>query len=162
MTNSIAYIVYPGMGKTSLSKKDSRFVDLEVRPYKELGFSDYESANLRGQPIRDINPEFPGNYYKAGQDAINNSKTLLLVPKQSTYDLIDALKIQEYAWILPNTERLAQLQSQMQARGDDQSYIENNIGKRYNEVLDLAAQTGKEIIFAQAGQFLADILKEIK
>ncbi|MCL2338793.1 MAG: hypothetical protein FWC51_02455 [Proteobacteria bacterium] len=155
------YIVYPGLGKTTLTLRDARFVDLEARVFKDAELKSYigktEYPNVRGIPVKTFNPDYPENYFKFAKAELDAGKIILLVPKQDTYDLIHALEIKEYRWILPDQDRIEQLRAAQTVRGDNADYIEHNLGKRYQEVLDLANRSGKQILFLKPGQYLGDI-----
>jgi hypothetical protein len=159
------YIVYPGLGKTTLALKDARFADLEARIFKDEELKPYigkiEYPNVRGIAVKEPNPEYPENYFSFVRKKMTEGKTILLVPKQDTYDLIDALGIDDYAWILPNADRVQQLRAEQMTRGDDAEYIENNLGVRYNDALELANKSGKKIIFLKPREYLSDAIKKL-
>ena len=156
------YIVYPGLGKTTLALANTKFIDAEARVFKDAELAPYigkiEYPNVRGIPVKDKNPDYPDNYFDFVQTAVQHGKTILLVPKQDSYDLFSALNIKDYVWILPNTGKIEQMRAEQSARGDDPEYIENNLTKRYTKVVDMAKKSGKEIIFLKPDQYLSDIL----
>lgn len=155
------YFVYPGLGKTTLAKKNAKIVDIQIRLFKDaqlakyIGTTDY--PNYRGNSIVKINPEFPNNLCKYALQEIGNGKILLFVPKTDGYNLMNALNITDYAFIMPDKERLEQLKQDYIARGDNSDYINRNLNERYKSVLDYANQMKKEIIFLKPGEYLSDI-----
>lgn len=156
-----AYIVYPGLGKTILALRDANFTDLEPRPFKDLTLSSYigkiKFPNVRGTPVKEPNPDYPQNYFAFAKEKMTAGKIMLLCPKPYAYDLLTALGVDDYAWILPDAQRLEQLRMDCIARGDNVDYINDNLGKRYKSVLDLAHRSGKPVTFLKQGEYLADL-----
>jgi len=157
-----AYIVYPGLGKTTLSKKRTDIADIEGKIFRDASLAPYigksEYPNYRGQKVVAINPEYPENLYTYCRGELGAGKTLVSVPKQETYDLIRVLGIEDYAFIMPSRERLAQLEADYNGRGDDAEYIRDCVGERYEAVLKYAASVGKEVIFVGPGEYLEQVL----
>ena len=157
-----AYIVYPGLGKTTLSKQDERFSDIETKIFKDLSLAKYigskDYPNYRGQQIGKLNPEYPGNRDEYAKEQLALGKTVLLVPKQDSYDLLETLGIADYSFIMPDKGKLKQLEQDYIARGDDAEYIKRNLTERYDQVMKFAQQTGKEVIFIKHGEYLSDVL----
>lgn len=88
--------VYPGLGKTTLARQDDRFSDIESKLFKDLTLKEYIGQgnyeyNTRGIPVKKPNPEFPENILKYMREKLSHGKTLLLVPKQTNYDLVNLL-----------------------------------------------------------------------
>ncbi|MCL2369261.1 MAG: hypothetical protein FWC83_01140 [Alphaproteobacteria bacterium] len=159
-----AYFVYPGLGKTTLAKKNAKIADIESKVFKDKNLAEYIGRqgvpNYRGEQVVNINPEWPSNLYQFMQSKLENGKILVAVPKQDGYDAFDNLNIVDYAFVLPTKERLNQLRKDYINRGDAKEYINNNLTVRYNEVLNYAKSTGKEIIFVEPGQYLEDVIKD--
>lgn len=161
-----AYIVYPGLGKTTLVRKNKLFADIEAKPFKDLSLAEYigkpEYPNVRGLPVKELNPEYPRNMYDYARAEIAAGKILLLVPKQDSFGMLDELGIKDFSFIMPDRERLKQLEQDYTGRGDDPEYIRKNINERYEQVLNLARELGKEIIFVKPDEYLENIIKDIK
>lgn len=157
-----AYIVYPGLGKTYLSNQNDQFADIETKIFKDLSLERYIGAkyypNYRGEQIKELNPDYPTNRNKYAEKQLAANKIILLVPKQDSYDLLKALGISDFSFIMPDKDRLKQLEQDYVSRGDNLEYINRNIAERYNQVLELAKQMEKEIIFLKSGEYLVDIL----
>jgi len=157
-----AYIVYPGLGKTTLSNQNEKFSDIETKIFKDLSLSKYigrkDYPNYRGQQINEFNPEYPNNRNEFAQKQLALGRTILLVPKQDSYDLLEVLGINDYCFIMPDKDKLKQLEQDYIARGDDLKYIKRNITERYEQVLEFAQQMEKEVIFIKSNEYLMDIL----
>jgi len=153
-----AYIVYPGLGKTTLSKTHPAIADIETKIFKDASLAKYIGAknypNYRGQPIIERNSEYPQNVRKYARDLLNAGKTLVMVPKQDSYDLLDALGITDYSFIMPDAARLKQLEQDYTTRGDNAEYIKENLTERYEQVLGVAKKLGKKVIFVKPGEYL--------
>lgn len=161
-----AYIVYPGLGKTTLAKADAKIADIETKIFKDKSLAQYigtkDYPNYRGATVTEINPEWPNNLYDYARAELAAGKIIVSVPKQNSYDMLEALQITDYAFVMPDADRLEQLGADYTARGDDAEYIKNNLTDRYVEVLNYARTTGKEIIFVKPGEYLADVLNSKK
>lgn len=158
-----AYLVYPGLGKTTLAKKNDLISDIETKIFKDASLKQYigtkDYPNYRGASVNEINPEWPNNLYQYAQNEIKNGCILVSVPKKDSYDMLNVLNIQDYAFIMPDNQRLVQLRQDYINRGDDEAYIKRNLTDRYNAVLKDAHDQGKEVIFIKKGEYLTDILK---
>ncbi|MDR1360908.1 MAG: hypothetical protein LBJ18_01190 [Rickettsiales bacterium] len=157
-----AYFVYPGLGKTTLAKINPAIADIETKIFKDASLAEYIGAadypNFRGPAAVKINPEWPDNLNEFARREMAAGKIIVSVPKQDSYDLLNTLRVTDYAFIMPDADRLEQLRRDYIARGDDAEYIKPNLMERYNAVLDYARKVGKEIIFLKPGQYLADVL----
>jgi len=157
-----AYLVYPGLGKTTFAKTNSEFIDVQVRVFKDLSLKEYietkKYPNYRGNPIKEINPDYPTNLIEYVKKEIKTEKIILMAPKQDAYDLLEALRITEFCFVMPDKERLKELEQDYLIRGDSLDYINRNIRKRYNLVIKVAKQMKKDIIFLKPGEYLADII----
>jgi hypothetical protein len=161
-----ALVVYPGLGKTTLAKKNTAFADIEAKPFKDLSLCEYigklDYPNVRGQKAKELNPAYPENMYEYARKEIAVGKVLLLTPKQDSYDLLAALGISDFSFIMPDKHRLQQLESDQIKRGDDKEYIRKNLNERYEQVLNFANKLGKEIIFIQPDEYLEQTIKGVK
>lgn len=159
-----AYLVYPGLGKTTLSNIDDRFEDLETKLFKDLSLKKYigrkDYPNFRGIAVENFNPEYPKNLYDYTRELYNNDKILLLVYKQDSIDLLETLNI-DYDIILPSKGRLSLLKKDYINRGDSNKYIENNLSSRYNQALLDVKSLSKEVFFLNEKEYLEDLLKII-
>ena len=159
--------VYPGLGKTALAHQDDRFSDIESKLFKDLtlkkyiGQGNYE-YNTRGIPVKKPNPEFPENILKYMREKLSQGKTLLLVPKQTNYDLVKVLNLKNFIFVMPSIDRIKQLESDYKKRGDNKEYIKRNITDRYFDVLNDAKNMKKQVYLLNPGEYLKDIIKKIK
>ena len=157
-----AYIVYPGLGKSTFAKKNPLIADIEGKIFRDASLAQYigksEYPNYRGNPVAAINPEYPENLYSFCRAELAAGKTIVSVPKQETYDLIRVLGIDDYAFVMPSRERLVQLEADYNARGDDPEYIRDCVGKRYDDVIAYAAKVGRPVIFVGVGEYLENAL----
>ncbi len=161
-----AIFVYPGLGKTTLARQNDKFADIESKLFKDLTLKEYIGQNnyeynTRGVSVKKINPEFPENILKYMREKLNQGKTLLLVPKQDNYDLIESLDLQDFLFVMPSIDRLKLLESDYKKRGDDKDYIKRNITDRYFSVINDAKNMGKEIFLLNSGEYLKDIINKL-
>ncbi len=157
-----AYLAYPGLGKTTLAQKNKNFEDVETKLFKDLALKEYIGTynypNFRGVKIEDINPDYPNNLYDYTKNLIKDGKILLLVFKDDSIDLLNHLNI-DFDVIFPSKERLEKLKSDYIKRGDDEDYINNNLGKRYENSIEQAKELGKQIYFLKENEYLEDLIK---
>lgn len=161
-----AYLVYPGLGKTTLAKIETRITDIETKVFKDASLAQYigttDYPNYRGMAVEKINPDWPNNLYEYARREVANGRIIVSAPKKDSYDMLNALGITNYAFVMPNSERLKQLQQAYITRGDDTEYIKHNMNDRYNSVLNYAQEQGKEVIFLKPGEYLFNILSIIE
>lgn len=160
-----ALLVYPGLGKTTLSKIDDRFTDIETKLFKDMDLKQYIGTNnypnFRGQTIVNKNPEFPENLKKYVLERLKESKILLLVFKDDSINLLSSLNI-DYDIVLPNQEKLKQLKKDYISRGDDAQYIEHTIKQRYEDTLKQAKLLNKQIFFLENNEYLSDFIQSMQ
>lgn len=158
-----AYLVYPGLGKTTLAKNNANIADIETKIFKDASLAPYigtkDYPNYRGVVVLEINPDWPNNLYEYARRKLADGKILVSVPKQDTYEMLNALEITDYAFIMPDTERLEQLRQDYIKRGDNEEYIKRNLNDRYESVLKYAHDIKKEVIFVKPNEYLADVLQ---
>lgn len=152
------YLVYPGLGKTFLAKKDSEFCDINVREFKDADFDNYTS-NYRGTKIKNINPDFPNNLQSYLLDKIKSNIIILMAFKKATIQLLENMNL-DYEIVLPDELKLEELKNTYKQRGDSDEYIEQNTTHRYKETLFLARQSGKVIRYVTKGFWLEDVIME--
>ncbi len=153
------YLVYPGLGKTFLAKKDSRFCDINVRKFKDADFDNYTSS-YRGTKIKNINPDFPNNLHRYLLDKIKSKIIILMAFKKATIQLLEEMRL-DYETVLPDESKLEELKdTYYKQRGDSDEYIEQNTTHRYKESLFLAKQSGKVIRSVAKGFWLEDVIME--
>ena len=152
------YLVYPGLGKTFLAKKDVGFCDINVRKFKDANFDNYTSS-YRGTKIKNINPDFPNNLQHYLLDKIKLNIIILMAFKKATIQLLENMKL-DYEIVLPDESKLEELKDIYKQRGDSDEYIEQNTTHRYKETLFLARQSGKVIRFVAKGLWLEDVIME--
>lgn len=159
-----AYLAYPGLGKTTLSKLDDRFEDVETKIFKDLSLKKYigkkDYPNYRGIKVESFNPEYPKNLQDYTSKLYEDGKILLLVYKQDSIDLLEALNI-DYDIIFPSVDRLKLLENDYKNRGDSNEYIENNLNVRYKQALSEANNLKKEIFYLNENEYLEDLFKKL-
>lgn len=160
---SKTYLVYPGLGKTTLANKNFQFIDIGIRFFQDLSLEKYMNAkaccpNYRGSPIKTINPKYPNNIKEYIKTQIACDKTILMAFKKDSINIINSLGITDYKIVLPGYNRLKQLRQDYIKRGDNAKYIENNLTERYNHALNLAKNLGNDIIFLKSGEYFEDVI----
>ena len=152
------YLVYPGLGKTFLAKKDVGFCDINVRKFKDANFDNYTSSYRRTK-IKNINPDSPNNLQHYLLDKIKLNIIILMAFKKATIQLLEEMEL-DYEIVLPDESKLEELKDTYKQRGDSDEYIEQNTTHRYKESLFLARQSGKVIRFVSKGFWLEDVIME--
>ncbi|MDR0449132.1 MAG: hypothetical protein LBG89_01565 [Rickettsiales bacterium] len=163
MTRGI--LVYPGLGKSTLCAANPKFEDFETRIFKDMNLKEFigrdDYPNFRGTPLGPMNPDFPDNMIEYARRELAAGRILLTVPKKDTYDACRMLGIDDYVFVMPDRERLAQLEQDYIARGDGAKYIADNLAKRYDETLEYAKANGKKVVFLKPGEYLGDIVENL-
>ena len=142
--NPQAILVYPGLGKTTLAMRNNKFADVDLKEY--IGRHDY--PNFHGAQV---NSE---NMLQYSKDQIAAGKTLLLVFKKDSIDLLNKLGITDYAIVLPDKTKLEEVENDQKNRGKDPKHIIEFYEASVKEAKDLNKQT----VFLQTGIYLGDVV----
>ena len=123
MANGIIIAGFATCGKSVLGKKYSNVIDLESSNYK------YINTNLENVPVetrkgtkRDVNKEWPNNYYKAIRKAIKIYDVVLVQLKPELFDYFDKNNI-KYSIAYPNINNWEDVKRKCINRGNNENFI---------------------------------------
>ena len=150
---------YTATGKSTLGKKYSNVIDMESTLYKYLD-SSTEKETDKGK-VRERNPEFPKNYFKALDD-VKDKYDYILISDNICDSWLTENKI-EYWQVYPNVNLKEEYLERMKKRGNPKEFIEYQ-GKLWNEWVDGCAKdkNAKKHIELKAGQYLENVLPNLK
>ncbi len=115
-------------GKSVLGRKYKNVIDLESSNYKHIDDFKNISVEMRKGTKREINQEWPENYYQAINDAINKYDIVLVQLKPEHLDYFDKNDI-KYSIAYPNIKDWKTVEMKCIGRGNNQNFI-----KRLKEV----------------------------
>lgn len=123
MTNGIIIAGFATCGKSILGKKYSNVIDLESSNYK------HNNTNIKNIPIearkgikREINKEWPDNYYKAISEAVQKYDVVLVQLKPEHFDYFDKNDI-KYSIAYPNIDNWEDVKRKCINRGNNENFI---------------------------------------
>lgn len=123
MTNGIIIAGFATCGKSILVKKYSNVIDLESSNYK------HNNTNIKNIPIearkgikREINKEWPDNYYKAISEAVQKYDVVLVQLKPEHFDYFDKNDI-KYSIAYPNIDNWEDVKRKCINRGNNENFI---------------------------------------
>ncbi len=149
---------YPGLGKTTLAKNNSKILDLDPGRYKYLGMenlSDKELELRKGDYTRKSNPNYPNNFIEAVIDSINKFELVLIHPH---FELLYKLKERgvNLTIVYPTKDFFTtQLVKRYKERGNSDAFIASSY-KKY--VRDMPNNKEFEVVWLRDG-YLSDIVK---
>ncbi|MCI8291024.1 MAG: hypothetical protein HFJ25_02040 [Clostridia bacterium] len=110
-------------GKSFLGKKYSNVIDLESSNYK------HDNTNLKDIPVearkgtkREINKDWPNNYYKAISEATKKYDVVLVQLKPEHFDYFDKNNI-KYSIAYPNINNWEDVMKKCINRGNNENFI---------------------------------------
>lgn len=129
MKQGIIIAGFATCGKSILGKKYKNVVDLESSNYKHNNsiLADVPIEKRKGT-IREINKDWPGNYYKAINDVIKKYDVVLVQLKPEHLDYFDKNNI-KYSIAYPNINDWEEVEMKCINRGNNKKFI-----KRLKEV----------------------------
>ncbi len=123
MAKGIIIAGFATCGKSFLGKKYGNVLDLESSNFK------YNNTNLEDIPVearkgmkREINSEWPNNYYKAIRMAIKEYDVVLVQLKPEHFDYFDKNNI-KYSIAYPNINNWEDLKKKCINRGNNENFI---------------------------------------
>lgn len=123
MTHGIIIAGFATCGKSFLGKKYSNVIDLESSNYK------HNNVGLENVPVeerkgikREINEEWPNNYYKAIMEAIRVYDVVLVQLKPEHFDYFDKNNI-KYSIAYPNINNWEDVKRKCINRGNNEEFI---------------------------------------
>lgn len=115
-------------GKSVLGRKYKNVIDLESSNYKHINDLENVPVEMRKGTKREINQEWPENYYRAINDAINKYDVVLVQLKPEHLDYFDKKDIR-YSIAYPDINDWETVEMKCIDRGNNPNFI-----KRLKEV----------------------------
>lgn len=123
MAEGIIIAGFATYGKSFLGKKYRNVIDLESSDYK------HNNTNLKNVPIearkgtkREINKEWPNNYYKAIKESVKKYDVVLVQLKPELFDYFDKNNI-KYSIAYPNINNWEDVRIKCINRGNNENFI---------------------------------------
>ena len=121
MARGIIIAVFATCGKSFLGKKYSNVIDLESSNYKYNNIKNV-SVEARKGTNREINKEWPDNYYKAISKAVKKYDVVLVQLKPEHFDYFDKNNI-KYSIAYPNINNWEEVRKKCINRGNNENFI---------------------------------------
>lgn len=123
MARGIIIAGFATCGKSVLGKKYSNVIDLESSNYKHNNTGIKKvSVEARKGTIREINKEWPNNYYKAISEAVKKYDVVLVQLKPEHFDYFDKNNI-KYSIAYPNINNWEEVRKKCLNRGNNENFI---------------------------------------
>ena len=123
MAKGIIIAGFATCGKSVLGKKYSNVIDLESSNYK------YDNSKIQDIPIekrkglkKEINKEWPYNYYQAIKEAVEKYDVVLVQLKPEHFDYFDKNNI-KYSIAYPNINNWEEVEKRCVGRGNNEEFI---------------------------------------
>ncbi len=121
MTNGIIIAGFATCGKSFLSNKYSNVIDLESSDYKHDN-TNIKSIEAKKGTKREINKEWPNNYYRAINEAVKKYDIVLVQLMPQHFDYFDKNNI-KYSIAYPNINNWEEVKRKCIARGNNENFI---------------------------------------
>lgn len=123
MARGIIIAGFATCGKSVLGKKYSNVIDLESSNYKHININlENVSVEARKGTKREINKEWPDNYYRAIRKAITKYDIVLVQLKPEHLDYFDINNIR-YNIAYPNIDNWEEVERRCINRGNNKDFI---------------------------------------
>ncbi len=109
-------------GKTYLGKRYSNVIDLESSNYKFINQDIDVPVEVRKGSVREINSEWPNNYYEAIVEAQSKYDIVLVQLKPEHFDYFDQHNIQ-YSIAYPNLNNWDNVEKRCRNRNNNEKFI---------------------------------------
>jgi len=160
MTEQKSYVISAWIcaGKTYITKKYPDVIEVLSGDYKYLLTDEQKnmpSESLKST-VREINPDWPGNYADAVAAAMEKHPVVLVAPGKIIYDLLRERGI-DCILAVPDMDSADEYKRRSKQRGNNDAFlqrIEDNLEKDSKEML---AEPNKKIILRR-GEYLEDAL----
>ncbi len=123
MKKGIIIAGFATCGKSVLGKKYNNVIDLESSNYK------YNNTNIQNIPVeerkgtkRELNKEWPNNYYNAIKEAVKKYDVVLVQLKPEHFDYFDKNDI-KYSIAYPNINNWEEVREKCINRGNNENWI---------------------------------------
>ncbi len=149
---------YTATGKSTLGRKYSNVIDMESTLFKY--HQQIEDESIKGTK-REINPDYPKNYFKALEDAKDKYDYILISDYVCNEWLIENRF--EYWQIYPQKDLKHEYLERMKNRGNIDAFIDYQ-DKMWDEWIDGCVNDKNATchIELKAGQHLEDVLPNLK
>lgn len=123
MKKGIIIAGFATCGKSFLGEKYSNVIDLESSNYKHnnIGIENVPIEARKGTK-REINKEWPYNYYKAINEAVKKYDVVLVQLKPEHFDYFDKNSI-KYSIAYPNINEFEDIRKKCISRGNNENFI---------------------------------------
>lgn len=121
MAKGIIIAGFATCGKSILGKKYSNVIDLESSRYKYNNFHSASAETLKGTK-REINKEWPYNYYNAIKESIKQYDVVLVQLKPDHFNYFDKNDI-KYSIAYPNINNWDIVKAKCINRGNNENFI---------------------------------------
>lgn len=124
MARGIIIAGFATCGKSVLGKKYSNVIDLESTNYKynNINIKNVSIEARKGTQNREINKEWPNNYYKAISEAVKKYDLVLVQLKPEHFDYFDKNNI-KYSIAYPNINNWEDVMKKCINRGNNEKFI---------------------------------------
>jgi len=109
-------------GKSVLGRKYKNVIDLESSVYKHKVINDNLSVEQRKGTKREINDEWPQNYYNAINEACQKYDIVLVQLKPEHFNYFDENNI-KYSIAYPNINNWSEVEKRCIERGNNEAFI---------------------------------------
>lgn len=150
---------FSATGKSSLAKKYSNVIDMESTLYKYVG--DFKEDESLKSTDRQINKEWPENYFKALKEVMHRYDYILISDEVCDKFLKD--NGFEYWWVYPKRDLKEEYMARCERRGNNVDFI-----NWYSNLWDVWISKCKNDKLASrhielnSYQFLEDVLPNLK
>ena len=150
---------FTATGKSSVAKKYSNIVDMESTKYKYLGVFE-EKEELKSTP-RELNPEWPENYFKALLEEKDKYDYILVSDEVCNKFLVD--NNFEYWLVYPNRSLKQEYLLRCKNRGNNDEFIYwySKLWDKWIDDCEHDLVASKHIVL-ETNQYLEDILPNLK
>lgn len=150
---------FTATGKSTVSKKYSNVIDMESTKYKYLG--SYEEDESLKSTKREINKEWPNNYFKALLEVKDKYDYILIADEICDKFLLE--NNLEYWWVYPNENLKEEYLERCRERGNNEEFI-YWYSKLWNEWIDKCKSDtfATKHIELKCNQYLEDVLPNLK
>ena len=157
MSKGIIIAAFATCGKSVLGKKYKNVLDLESSLYKHKIANDNLTVEERKGTKREINTEWPQNYYDAISKAVDKYDIVLVQLKPEHFDYFDKNDIR-YSIAYPNIDNWSVIEKRFIERGNNDAFItrlkevfkpyyEDAIHRKYENLFILNGEETLEDVF---------------
>ena len=159
MSKGIIIATFAACGKSILGKKYKNVLDLESSYYKYKIANDNLTVEERKGTKKELNTNWPQNYYDEILKAIDKYDIVLVQLKPEHFDYFDKSNI-KYSIAYPNIDNWNVLEKRCKERGNNNAFITRlkEVFKPYYK--DAIQRNYEKLYILNENETLEDILKE--